>query len=165
MPSCSGHLSWEDIWHKTKQMLIAEPYEAAVQDPNDLIGLDQPHLGPSPTPCPWPRGPISAWPWAPSPALSYSWRCPRAYWSLTCSLCILGWPHAWPVASHVPDGHLAVMLNNIENPFMWVVSQALCSTGDLAPMTNISEHFLFQGLTLISVPLNGLTFQPPTKML
>lgn len=159
MPSCWGHLSWEGLWHKPKQMLIAELYEAAVQAPKGLIGLDQPCLGPPPTPCPWPRGPISAQPQAPSPALRNAGGVPlpklllrhpgltshlagglaNAWWSLDCHLNL-------------------TLLTNTKKPF---TCQARFCTGDLVYMTNIFEHFMFQGLTLISVSLNGLTSKVP----
>lgn len=69
MSSCWEHLSWESRWHKPKQMLIAEPYESSIHAPKDFTGLCHLCLKPPPTSCPWPRGPISTQPQAPSPAL------------------------------------------------------------------------------------------------
>lgn len=145
MPSCWGHLSWEGLWHKPKQMLIAEPHEAAVQAPKHLTVLDQPCLGPPPTPCPWPKGPVSAQPQAPWGALEV-FICPD------CCLGILDWSGTWPVALHMPDGDWAVILTW----HCWL-TQRSPSVGFVVTLETwwtwqiTSEHFMFQRLTLIFV--------------
>jgi len=135
-------------------MLIAEPYEAAVEAPKGLTGLDQPRLGPPPRPCPWPRGPISAQPQARSPALRTAGVVPLPRWflghpGLTLHLAC-GFAYAWWSL----DCHRTLtLLTNTKKAF----GRAHCSTGDLMNMTNRSELLMFQGLALISISLSGLT--------
>lgn len=56
MPSWCEHLSWESLWHKPKQMLIAEPYAASVHwpwtpwpeaSPHTLPMAQGPHFSPA----------------------------------------------------------------------------------------------------------------------
>lgn len=163
MPSCWGHLSWEGLWHKPKQMLIAEPYEALLGClvSRALLALTSLAWGLPPHPAHGPRAPFQLSPG--HPALPWA--------MLEVSLCptgpdlLLGHPG---LTSHLACGlayawwsldcHLDLaLLTNTKKP----VSPSHCSPGDLVNMTNTSEHFMFQGHTLILVSLSGLTSKVP----
>lgn len=96
MLSCWERLPWESLWHKPKEMLIAEPYEASIRAPNDLPGLGHPCLRILSPPCPWSRGPISVQPQARSPALRNSGGVPVPKLSFEPSFWIDLTPGWWP---------------------------------------------------------------------
>lgn len=116
-------------------MLISEPYDASIHAPKDLTGLGHPCLRLPPTPCPWPRGPISARPQAPSPALRNAGGdlLPKLLFELSSWIDLAsGW---WPRMSRWSLGCPLnpALLTYTERPFM---CQACLSTGDLVYMTN-----------------------------
>lgn len=148
MLSCWERLPWESLWHKPKEMLIAEPYEASHPCPKRPSWPWPPLPEASPPTLPMIQGPHFSPAPGTQPCLEKFWKRPCAQiviWTI-----ILDWPHTWLVATPVPDGH-------------WpVYSTQHCSLTPRDPshvrllsplvyVTNAFEHFFFQGLALILV--------------
>lgn len=134
MPSCWEHLSWERLWHKPKQMLIAEPYAASVHWPWPPWPEALPHTLPVALGLHF--SPASGT----SPALRDAGDIPVPKLLFELSVWIglaAGW---WPLGCHLTqtaDWHRETLQVRLVSPLVYT--------------TKVFEHFLFQGLTLILV--------------
>lgn len=156
---CWKHLSWESLWHKPKEMLIAEPYEASIRAPKDLTGLGHLAWGLPPHPAHGPGAPCQ-----------FSLRHPALPWEiLEVSLCPnCGLNYHSGLTSHLAGGHACAwwslgcllnpaLLTSTERPF---TCQACFSTAvhdkciSAIFVSRPHSHFGF---------LNGQTSQIPVN--